>query len=115
MDYVLIQLIRNGNMKAWHRLYKLYCPRVHGFVSRMVPEKWAVDEIVQNVFVKIWSNRNRIIPEKGSGDGLSGYIFMVYGYKYQELSAGYIPDILYELLCLGHAAVRIRSHLQEKI
>ena len=64
-------------MKAWHRLYKLYCPRVHGFVSRMVPEKWAVDEIVQNVFVKIWSNRNRIIPEKGSGDGLSGYIFMV--------------------------------------
>lgn len=77
MDYVLIQLIRNGNMKAWHRLYKLYCPRVHGFVSRMVPEKWAVDEIVQNVFVKIWSNRNRIIPEKGSGDGLSGYIFMV--------------------------------------
>ena len=64
-------------MKAWHRFYRLYYSRIYGFVSKMVPEQWAVDEIVQNVFVKVWLNRNRIVPEKGYGDGLSGYVFMV--------------------------------------
>ena len=64
-------------MKAWHRFYRLYYSRIYGFVSKMVPEQWAVDEIVQNVFVKVWLNRNRIVPEKGNGDGLSGYEFMV--------------------------------------
>lgn len=77
MDYIFIKLIQDGNMKAWHKLYSTYYAKVYGFVSRMVSERWAVEEIVQNVFVKIWSNRNRIIPEKGTGDGLSGYIFMI--------------------------------------
>ena len=71
MDYIFLKLLQDGNMGAWHRLYKQYWSRVHGFVSGMVPEKWAVDEIVQNVFVKIWTNRSRIAPDKASGDGLS--------------------------------------------
>lgn len=77
MDYIFLKLLQDGNMGAWHRLYKQYWSRVHGFVSGMVPEKWAVDEIVQNVFVKIWTNRSRIAPDKASGDGLSGYMFMI--------------------------------------
>lgn len=77
MDYIFIKLLQDGNMKAWHKLYLMYYSRVYGFVSKMVSERWAVEELVQNVFVKIWLNRNRIIPEKGSGDGLSGYIFMI--------------------------------------
>ena len=47
------------------------------FISRMVPDAWAVDEIAQNVFVKIWNNRSRIVPEKGKDGSLSGYIFMI--------------------------------------
>ena len=77
MEEESIRLLKEGDIRTWHGLYRKYWGRVRCFISRMVPDAWAVDEIAQNVFVKIWNNRSRIVPEKGKDGSLSGYIFMI--------------------------------------
>lgn len=77
MNEESISLLRVGNMKAWHDFYVNYYARVRGFVSRMVPVSWAADEITQTVFVRIWMNKERLLPGKSQGDMISGYVFAI--------------------------------------
>lgn len=70
-----IQALTRGDMHAYRLLYSLYWHKVRSFVLKMTGEDWLAEEISQNVFVKIWNNRNRLNSE--SSDSLSGYIFTI--------------------------------------
>jgi RNA polymerase sigma-19 factor, ECF subfamily len=56
----LILLLKEGNMVAFDTIYEKYCRRLFGFVVRYVKLESDAEEIVQDVFVKIWENRERI-------------------------------------------------------
>lgn len=45
---------------AFYNLYERYCRRLHGFVLRYIKQNEDAEEIVQEVFVKIWESRNKI-------------------------------------------------------
>ncbi len=47
-------------MVAFDTIYEKYCRRLFGFVVRYVKLESDAEEIVQDVFVKIWENRERI-------------------------------------------------------
>ncbi len=47
-------------MAAFDAIYKKYSGRLYGFVFRYVKGEADTEEIVQEVFVKIWQNRNNI-------------------------------------------------------
>ena len=56
----LIQLLKRGDVKAFDAIYNQYCKRLYGFVIRYVKQEEDAEEIVQEVFIKIWENRYKI-------------------------------------------------------
>lgn len=56
----LVLLIQMDDRVAFYNLYERYCRRLHGFVLRYIKQNEDAEEIVQEVFVKIWESRNKI-------------------------------------------------------
>jgi len=56
----LVLLIQKDDRIAFYNIYERYCRRLHGFVLRYIKQKEDAEEIVQEVFVKIWESRNKI-------------------------------------------------------
>jgi RNA polymerase sigma-70 factor (ECF subfamily) len=56
----LLLLIQKDDRIAFYNLYERYCRRLHGFVLRYIKQREDAEEIVQEVFVKIWESRNKI-------------------------------------------------------
>ena len=56
----LILLIQRDDQVAFYILYERYCRRLYGFVFRYIKQKEDAEEIVQEIFVKIWELRNKI-------------------------------------------------------
>ena len=55
----LLLLIQKDDRIAFYNLYERYCRRLYGFVLRYIKQKEDAEEIVQEVFVKIWESRNK--------------------------------------------------------
>jgi RNA polymerase sigma-70 factor, ECF subfamily len=56
----LLLLLRKGDRVAFYHIYERYSKRIYGFVLRYIKQDADAEEIVQEVFVKIWEARNRI-------------------------------------------------------
>lgn len=56
----LLLLIQKDDRVAFYHIYERYCNRLYGFVLKYVKQKEDAEEIVQEVFVKIWESRNKI-------------------------------------------------------
>jgi RNA polymerase sigma-70 factor, ECF subfamily len=56
----LILLIQKDDRVAFYHIYDRYSKRLYGFVLRYIKQKEDAEEIVQEVFVKIWESRNKI-------------------------------------------------------
>lgn len=56
----LLVLLRKGDMLAFDTIYERYCKRLYGFVLRYIKQEADAEEIVQEVFIKIWEARSRI-------------------------------------------------------
>ncbi len=56
----LLELIQKDDSIAFYNLYERYSKRLYGFVLRYLKQSEDTEEIVQEVFVKVWENRNKI-------------------------------------------------------
>lgn len=56
----LVRLLKKGDMKAFDIIYKKYSKRLYGFVFRYLKNEVDTEEIVQEVFIKIWKSRDKL-------------------------------------------------------
>lgn len=56
----LLLRLKEGNIVAFDSIYEKYCKRLYAFVIRYVKQESDAEEIVQEVFIKIWENRVKI-------------------------------------------------------
>lgn len=56
----LLILLRQGNMLAFDTIYKRYSGKLFYFVVRYVKQETDAEEIIQEVFIKLWENRHKI-------------------------------------------------------
>ena len=56
----LIKLLKKGDMAAFDAIYNKYCHKLHEFVFMYLKQEEDAEEIVQEVFIKIWQSRNKI-------------------------------------------------------
>ncbi|MEN8117953.1 MAG: RNA polymerase sigma-70 factor [Bacteroidota bacterium] len=56
----LLLLIKKGDRVAFYNIYERYSKRLYGFVLRYIKQEADAEEIVQEVFVKIWEARSKI-------------------------------------------------------
>jgi RNA polymerase sigma-70 factor (ECF subfamily) len=53
--------VRSGDPNAFESLFRSYYPRLCRFVERIIHSKSIAEEIVQEIFLKIWENRKNWI------------------------------------------------------
>src|ERR1700754_449447 len=69
----LLLQIAQGDRDAFRVLYTAYFPYVQQYVSLFEPAKASLDELTQDVFVRIWEKRARL----EGVDSFKGYLFLV--------------------------------------
>jgi RNA polymerase sigma-70 factor (ECF subfamily) len=60
----IINQLQKGNVHAFEMLYLIYSPRLYGRLLKLVKSDIHAQEILQDVFVKIWEQRGNLNPEK---------------------------------------------------
>jgi RNA polymerase sigma-70 factor (family 1) len=60
---VLIQLLE-GNEHAFEKIYRFYSPRLFGRLLKLVKSEPQAQEILQDIFLKLWQQRTSIDPGK---------------------------------------------------
>jgi RNA polymerase sigma-70 factor (ECF subfamily) len=56
----LVKGLINGDKKAFDGLFNFYYPRLHSFIKKFLKTETDVDDIIQEVFIKLWENRTKI-------------------------------------------------------
>lgn len=61
----LILELQNKNPKAFERIYERYSESTFGIIYNIVRDDAISEEILQDVFIKIWDHASTYSPEKG--------------------------------------------------
>ena len=59
-DQELAILIKKGDIRAFDKIYEKYSTRLYLFVNGIIKSQKDAEDIVQEVFLKIWNNREKI-------------------------------------------------------
>lgn len=62
---LLIHKFQSGDVKAFERIYELYSESIYGIIYRIIYDESISEEVLQDVFLKIWNNASSYDPEKG--------------------------------------------------
>lgn len=69
----LLPELHKGNADAFEKIYHLYSPRLYCHLLKMVKSEDEAREILQDVFLKVWSSRQLIDIEKS----FRSYLFKI--------------------------------------
>lgn len=101
-DRLLIQGIRHGSIKAFEQIFVRFYPRFYSFALGLVKEEWVAEDVVQNVFMKVWLRRATLHDD----EPLYVYIYVLTKYEVynyfrskrtrlvERLSEQNLPDII---------------------
>ena len=62
-DHDLVESLQRGDPEAFDLIFKRYGGRLYGFVFKYLKSKEESEELVQDVFLKIWENRKNLKQE----------------------------------------------------
>ena len=72
-DKILVIKLKNGDKKAFKKLFQKYSERIYYFTISYIKNKEESEEITQEVFVKLWNKRNDLKPDLS----FSSFLFMI--------------------------------------
>jgi RNA polymerase sigma-70 factor (ECF subfamily) len=91
-ENILFSRIAEGDEKAFSELFHLYLTKLYPFAIRLTRSESAVEEIIQETFIKVWLSRDKL-PEM---DNPGGWIFRVAANKcYDWLRAQALDNRLF--------------------
>ncbi len=61
----LIEELQSGNEKAFERIYELYSQSTYGIIHSIIKDAAIAEEVLQDVFIKIWNNASSYNSDKG--------------------------------------------------
>lgn len=70
-DNTLVQSLINGNEQAFEQVFKAYFKNLHAYACNILKNDATSEEVVQNVFFKLWSSKNNINVQSS----LSAYLY----------------------------------------
>lgn len=66
-----ISFIKNGNEAAFEKVFKMYFRNLHAFAYTFMKDDIIAEEIVQNVFFKVWEKKDQLQID----DSLKAYLY----------------------------------------
>ncbi|WP_373059390.1 RNA polymerase sigma factor [Zunongwangia sp. H14] len=58
--YFLVKALRNNDITALEKLYKIYYSKLHGFAKKFYSSTLQADDFVQQTFLKVWNERENL-------------------------------------------------------
>lgn len=91
--YLLYQIAENNDQTAFNELFKKYFNALVSFSSSILKDQFLAEEVVEDVFIKLWHNRRTLVAIKN----FSHYIYTATKYSsinaIKNKSAIFIEDI----------------------
>jgi len=75
MDASLVERVRTGDRDAFHALYGRHAPALFRYLRHRVRGREAAEDLVQELFVRIWSRREKLDPSQS----IKAYAFRIAG------------------------------------
>lgn len=72
-DQELVDKLQKGDLDAFDQIFEKYGDRLFGFALKYLKSKEETEELVQDVFLKIWENKKRLKKESS----LKSYLFTI--------------------------------------
>lgn len=63
-EALLIRSLKNGSHEAFDKIYQMYAKRLYAYSLQFNKSPEESEEIVQEVFIKLWTNREKIRQEE---------------------------------------------------
>lgn len=60
LDRTLLDLLKKGSLSAFNTIYTLYAKRLLLYVSKATGNKEDAEEIVHDIFISLWNNREKL-------------------------------------------------------
>lgn len=71
-DRLLFEKIRSGDTRAFEQVFRKYAPRLEAFARKYTSDAREAEDMVQNVFLKLWERREWL-----ENISLSSFLFML--------------------------------------
>lgn len=62
---ILLERLKDGDLDAFNYVYKQYAPKIYIRLIKLVKDTNIAEELLQDVFLKIWRNRSKIDISRG--------------------------------------------------
>lgn len=62
-EILLIRALTKGDVKAFDKLFSMYGHRIYHFVYGYLKSKESAEDVLQEVFLRIWKNRKSLNPQ----------------------------------------------------
>lgn len=69
----LIEMLKEGDSLGFEILFQQYYVRFYNFVRNLLKDSHEAEDIVQNVFMKVWVNRKSLHPDQS----IHNYIYVL--------------------------------------
>ncbi len=73
MEMQLLIALKSGDRTAFEKIYQRYSPKIYLNILKMVKSVDDAQEILQDVFIKVWQKRELIDPEQS----FKSYLFQI--------------------------------------
>ncbi len=104
----LVILLKESNEAAFEKLYFLYSKRLLGYLIKLVKSETIAAEILQDIFIKIWNNREKINPNLS----FRSYLFRIAENKVVDFFRKAARDKKLQAIVIKSACVEY-SHVEE--
>jgi len=81
LDFELTKRLQKGDVEAFDKLFSSYGKRLYHFAYGYLKSKEEAEGVVQEVFLRIWRNRNQLKPELS----FKAYLFKIAYHNILEL------------------------------
>lgn len=95
---ILIRQMQEGNSQAFHKLYAIYSSAIRNNISRFIKDNEAIQDLLQEVFITLWENKEKIKINEGAAP----WLYTVSRNKSLNYLRKKIPVIIIELTTYQH-------------
>ena len=97
-DKVLVRRLRSGDKDAFRSLYERYYPLFFSFAHRMLKDEHMAEDLIQNVFLKIWVCRANLNEDKNFRNyllvSIRNEVYQYFRHAFRIDSESPCPDVI---------------------
>lgn len=102
--------LAEGDEEAFAKLYEVYSARLFGNLLKLTQSELIAQEILQDVFIKIWDNRQTIDPN----NSFRSYLFKIAENKVYDFFRKSVRDKKLHTQILASTTIQY-THIEEKL